>query len=379
MISTALSVTRHQVPFRPLQFTAAVASSLWKSPFASSVVSRDLSALVIAETSFDSQDKKVSISPSTLSCITAARSAVGNDGVVSILACIPPNTSQIAGFPSAKASISTFYYCTNPAFEHKVAETETPVVVSLAKAEKFSHIFAPSSTFGKNLLPRVSALLDVSQLSDVIKVISSKSFIRPIYAGNALATVDAGDSTIVATVRAPSFEKSEASEEAFALDKVPAKTVKAVSSIASDIDSQISKQGELSHFESESKVKSARPDLNAARVVVSGGRGLKSGENFKILDSLADKLGAAVGATRAAVDAGMCANDMQVGQTGKIIAPELYIGVGLSGAIQHLAGMKDSKVIVAINTDPEAPIFQVADYGLVADLFRAVPELEKKL
>ena len=232
----------------------------------------------------------------------------------------------------------------------------------LSNCEGFTHILAPSSTFGKNLMPRISAKLDAQQISDIISVESDDTFKRPIYAGSCIATVKSNDSVKVITVRTTAFDAVALSNENVNVDEI----------------SSNNSQG-ISKFVSEELAQSDRPELTAANIVISGGRGMQSGDNFHLLDSIADKLGAAVGASRAAVDAGFVPNDYQVGQTGKIVAPDLYIAVGISGAIQHLAGMKDSKVIVAINKDEDAPIFQVADYGLVADLFNALTELDNAL
>jgi electron transfer flavoprotein alpha subunit len=241
-------------------------------------------------------------------------------------------------------------------YQYGLAEDVANIVVSVA--ENYSHILAPATSFGKNVMPRVAAHLDVAQISDIVEIVSSDTFIRPIYAGNALATVVSADEIKVITVRATGFDSC---------------AVQGGSGVVESIDAQPGK--ELSSLVNQELTQSARPELTAAKVIVSGGRGMGSAENFAMLEALADKLGAAVGASRAAVDSGFVPNDYQVGQTGKIVAPELYIAVGISGAIQHLAGMKDSKVIVAINKDEEAPIFQVADYGFVGDLFEAIPEL----
>ncbi|HVZ08695.1 FAD-binding protein [Rhodopila sp.] len=248
----------------------------------------------------------------------------------------------------------------NPALDHLLAEPTAALLVALAP--NYSHILAATTAVGKNILPRVAALLDVQPISDIAAVVDADTFVRPIYAGNGMATVKSSDAKKVITVRGASFDPvaadgGSAPTEAVNVGDLPG----------------------LSKFVSAELSKSERPELTAARVVISGGRGMQAGENFKLLDPIADKLGAAVGASRAAVDAGFVPNEFQVGQTGKIVAPELYVAVGISGAIQHLAGMKDSKVIVAINKDEEAPIFQVADYGLVADLFNALPELAAEL
>lgn len=245
------------------------------------------------------------------------------------------------------------------AYGHQLAENVAALVAELGK--DYSHILAAATTTGKNMLPRVAALLDVAQISDVIAIASADTFVRPVYAGNAIATVQSSDSIKVLTVRSSAFAAAATGNSA-AIEKRD--TVKDLG---------------VSRFISEELTKSERPELTAAKVIISGGRGMQNGENFALLNGIADKLNAAIGASRAAVDAGFVPNDMQVGQTGKIVAPDLYIAVGISGAIQHLAGMKDSKVIVAINKDPEAPIFQVADYGLVGDLFSILPELEAAL
>ncbi|MBB1305932.1 electron transfer flavoprotein subunit alpha/FixB family protein [Pseudoalteromonas sp. SR43-5] len=264
-------------------------------------------------------------------------------------------SSQVAGIDG----VANVLVADNSVYEHQLAESMSDLVLSIS--DNYSHIVASATTTGKNFMPRVAALLDVAQISEIIAVVDADTFKRPIYAGNAIATVKSLDSKKVITVRASSF------------DLQGEQSAVAITSIDTVSDSQ------LSSFVSVEQTESERPELTAASVVISGGRGMQNGENFALLNGIADKLGAAIGASRAAVDAGFVANDMQVGQTGKIVAPNLYIAVGISGAIQHLAGMKDSKVIVAINKDPDAPIFQVADYGLVADLFEVLPQLESAL
>ena len=309
-----------------------------------------MSILVVAE--HDNQ----ALRPVTYNVLAAAQ-AIGGDIDVLVAGAGCQGVAQSA---AAAAGVAKVLCADAPPYEHQLAENTALLVAELGAG--YDHIVAAHSTTGKNFLPRVAALLDVAMISDIVDVDAPDTFKRPIYAGNGIATVQSADAKKVVSVRGTAF------------DPVPAQggtaSVEAVSS---------AHEAGLSAFVGEELAKSERPELTAARVVVSGGRGMQNGENFKLLDSLADKLGAAVGASRAAVDAGFVPNDMQVGQTGKIVAPELYIAVGISGAIQHLAGMKDSKVIVAINKDEDAPIFQVADYGLVADLFTAVPELDAAL
>ena len=262
---------------------------------------------------------------------------------------------------AAKISGVTKVLCADaPELAHQLAEDITPLIVETAK--NYTHILAPATTFGKNLLPRAAALLDTQQISDIIAIESPDTFQRPVYAGNAIATVKSSDAMKLITVRGTAFDPAPAEGGSAAIENIAGKGASGLSS-----------------FVGEELSKSERPELTAAKIVVSGGRGVGSAENFALIEKLADKIGAAVGASRAAVDSGYVPNDYQVGQTGKVVAPELYIAIGISGAIQHLAGMKDSKVIVAINKDPDAPIFTVADYGLVADLFQAVPELTEKL
>ncbi|MBH0032410.1 MULTISPECIES: FAD-binding protein [unclassified Pseudoalteromonas] len=269
------------------------------------------------------------------------------------------NLSAMSSQVASIDGVANVLVADNVVYEHQLAESMSDLVLSLS--DNYSHIVASATTTGKNFMPRVAALLDVAQISEIIAVVDADTFKRPIYAGNAIATVKSLDSKKVITVRASSF------------DLQGEQSAVAITSIDTVSDSQ------LSSFVSVEQTESERPELTAASVVISGGRGMQNGENFALLNGIADKLGAAIGASRAAVDAGFVPNDMQVGQTGKIVAPNLYIAVGISGAIQHLAGMKDSKVIVAINKDPDAPIFQVADYGLVADLFEVLPQLESAL
>ena len=305
-----------------------------------------MSILVIAE--HDHQQLKAA----TLNTIAAAQK-IGGDIHVLVAGS---NCSSAAQQAATLDGVSLVKVADAAHYAAQTAENLTALVVD--QAAGYTHLLAPATTFGKNLLPRVAALLDVAQISDIIGVESPDTFVRPIYAGNALATVQSSDKIKVITVRTTAFATVESKNQA--------KT----ENIAAGPDTA---QTQLQHRE---LTQSARPELGAAKIIVSGGRGLGSGENYHaLLEPLADKLGAALGASRAAVDAGFVPNDYQVGQTGKIVAPQLYIAVGISGAIQHLAGMKDSKVIVAINKDPDAPIFQIADYGLVADLFEAVPQL----
>jgi len=297
------------------------------------------------------------IVPIVLNTVTAAAAISGD---VHVLVAGEGSGAGAAVEAAKIAGVSKVIAADSAAYAHQLAESIAPLVVGLAGG--YSHILFPSNTSGKNIAPRVAALLDVAQISDIVEVVSEDTFVRPIYAGNAMATVQSSDSVKVITVRGTAFAAAEAEGDTAAVEAVDA-----------------AEDPGLSSFVGQELTKSERPELTAARVIISGGRGLQSGENFEIIEKVADKLGAAVGASRAAVDAGYKPNDYQVGQTGKVVAPELYIAVGISGAIQHLAGMKDSKVIVAINKDEEAPIFTVADYGLVGDLFKIVPELDEEL
>lgn len=292
------------------------------------------------------------VKPASLSAIGAAKKLGGAvDGLVmcGTGAAVAANAAKITGLEKVFVAAAAHY-------ANDLPESQAPLVAQLAK--NYSHVFVAATSYGKNLLPRAGALLDVAPISEITAVLSVDTFKRPIYAGNAIATVQSSDAIKLCTVRATAFEAVAATGGNAAVENVAATA-----------------EAGLSTFVGREVSKSERPELTAARVVVSGGRGLAAGENFKMLEALADKLGAAIGASRAAVDSGFVPNDYQVGQTGKIVAPDLYIAVGISGAIQHLAGMKDSKVIVAINKDPDAPIFQIADYGLVGDLFTIVPEL----
>src|SRR5690606_9656098 len=309
-----------------------------------------MSILVVAE------HDNASIKGATLNTVAAAK-AIGGD----ILVLVAGQGCGAAAEAAAKiAGVSKVLVADNGAYGHQLAESMGLLVAEVGKA--YTHVLAAATAAGKNFLPRAAALLDVNQISEIIAVVSPDTFKRPIYAGNVIATVQSTDPIKVITVRTTGFDAVAAEGGSAAVEAV---------AFAQDAG--------VSSFVKEEIVKSDRPELTAAKIVISGGRGMQNGDNFKLLYAVADKLGAAVGASRAAVDAGFVPNDMQVGQTGKIVAPDLYIAVGISGAIQHLAGMKDSKTIVAINKDGDAPIFQVADYGLVADLFEAVPELEKSL
>ena len=310
-----------------------------------------MNILVIAE------HDNASLRPATLNTITAA-ARVG--GAITVLVAGHACAAAVAAAAQV-SGVTKVLSADAPQFEHALAEDVAALVLSLAAG--YTHLMAPAGSFGKNFMPRVAALLDVAQVSDIVVVESADTFVRPIYAGNALATVQSRDAVKVITVRATAFDPAGATGGSAAVDSV-----------------QPPAPCGLSGFVSQELSQSARPELGAARVVVSGGRGLGSAEHYHaVLEPLADKLGAALGASRAAVDSGYAPNDYQVGQTGKIVAPDLYIAIGLSGAIQHLAGMKESKVIVAINKDADAPIFQVADYGLVGDLFEVVPKLIAEL
>ena len=309
-----------------------------------------MSTLVIAE-----HDNEA-LRPVTLNVVAAAQ-AIGNDFDILVAG---HGCADVAEEAAKVGGANKVLLADHAAYEHALAENMAALVAELG--QNYDHVIAAHTTTGKNFLPRVAALLDTQMISDIIGVVSTDTFERPIYAGNAIATVKSNDAKRVVSVRGTGFDPAPADGGSASIEAV-----------ANESDLGVSQ------FVSEEIAKSERPELTAASIVISGGRGMQSGDNFSLLEGIADKLGAAIGASRAAVDAGFVPNDMQVGQTGKIVAPDLYIAVGISGAIQHLAGMKDSKVIVAINKDEDAPIFQVADYGLVADLFQALPELETAL
>ncbi|XP_028921608.1 electron transfer flavoprotein subunit alpha, mitochondrial [Ornithorhynchus anatinus] len=319
---------------------------------AASLLRRCQSTLVIAEHSNDT------VTPITLNAITAAKRLGGE------VSCLVAGTKcdKVAQDLSQVAGVAKILVAQHDMYKGLLPEELTPLILATQKQFNYTHICAGASAFGKSLVPRVAAKLDVAPISDIIEIKSPDTFVRTIYAGNALCTVKCDEKVKVFSVRGTSFEAAPTSGGSASKENAPS-----------------SSPAGLSEWLDQKLTKSDRPELTSAKVVVSGGRGLKSGDNFKLLYDLADQLHAAVGASRAAVDAGFVPNDMQVGQTGKIVAPELYIAVGISGAIQHLAGMKDSKTIVAINKDPEAPIFQVADLGIVADLFKVVPELTELL
>ena len=292
----------------------------------------------------------------TLNTVTAA-SQIGGDIYILVAG---DSSGDVANAAAAVAGVAKVLVASDESLGHGIAENVAPLIQEMASG--YSHLLAPATTTGKNIMPRVAALLDVMQISDIVQVVDANTFQRPIYAGNALATVTTDEAIKIVTVRSTAFEAAAADGGSASIEDATAGSDAGLSSYV---------KSELSSSE--------RPELTSAPIVISGGRGMQDGSNFAMLEKVADKLGAAVGASRAAVDAGFVPNDYQVGQTGKVVAPDLYVAVGISGAIQHLAGMKDSKVIVAINKDDEAPIFQVADFGLVADLFEAVPEFEKEL
>ena len=309
-----------------------------------------MSILVLAE------HNNIDIKSSTLNTISAASQIEQEiDVLVTGFQC-----EELAKKIAKCEKVSKVIFVDNEKLKNPIAENIEPIVLSVA--EKYSHIMAPATTFGKNIFPRIAVKLDLAQISDVIKIISNDTFMRPIYAGNAIATVKSNDKTKIITIRPTSFDPVETSGGSEVIESL-----------------EFGTQNNSVEFIDREESQSERPELSTARVVISGGRGLQSAENFKLLNEIADKLNAAVGASRAAVDAGYVSNDYQVGQTGKVVVPDLYIAVGISGAIQHLAGMKESKVIVAINKDEEAPIFNVADYGLNADLFEALPQLSSEL
>ena len=309
-----------------------------------------MSILVVAENS------NKEIKSSTLNSINAASKI--NDNIH--LVVIGNQSEDVAKKAALIEKVKKVIHIDDPQYENVIAENIAPIIVSLS--DKYTHILAPASTFGKNLMPRVAALLDLSQISDVIRIENEDTFIRPIYAGNAFATVQSTENKKIITIRPTSFDPAYSEGGSADIEKV-----------------SFNADQSLVEFIGREESKSERPELGTARIVISGGRGLQSAENFSMINEIADKHNAAVGASRAAVDAGYVSNDYQVGQTGKVVVPDLYIAIGISGAIQHLAGMKESKVIVAINKDEEAPIFNIADYGLHADLFEALPQLSAEL
>ena len=309
-----------------------------------------MAILVIAEHDNDA------VQAATLNTVTAARELGAEIDVL----VAGHNCSQVGDGAAKIEGVTRVLLADHSVLEHQLAECLAPVIAGIATG--YTHLLAPASTFGKNVMPRVAALLDVQQVSDISAIVAGDTFVRPIYAGNALATVCSADAIKVVTVRTTAFDAAADEGGTASVEMLP-----------------VAESPSVSEFLGQELTRSERPELTTADIIVSGGRGMQSSENFVMLERLADQLGAAVGASRAAVDAGYVPNDYQVGQTGKVVAPDLYIAVGISGAIQHLAGMKDSKVIVAINKDEEAPIFQIADYGWVTDLFTAVPELEAAL
>ncbi|MCH2492794.1 MAG: FAD-binding protein [Gammaproteobacteria bacterium] len=309
-----------------------------------------MAILVIAEHDNDA------VQAATLNTVTAARELGAEIDVL----VAGHNCSQVGDGAAKIEGVTRVLLADHSVLEHQLAECLAPVIAGIATG--YTHLLAPASTFGKNMMPRVAALLDVQQVSDISAIVAGDTFVRPIYAGNALATVCSADAIKVVTVRTTAFDAAADEGGTASVEMLP-----------------VAESPSVSEFLGQELTRSERPELTTADIIVSGGRGMQSSENFVMLERLADQLGAAVGASRAAVDAGYVPNDYQVGQTGKVVAPDLYIAIGISGAIQHLAGMKDSKVIVAINKDEEAPIFQIADYGWVTDLFTAVPELEAAL
>jgi len=327
---------------------------LTSSPTFRSTGARSMATLVLAD------HDNIHLNPATLNTVTAAKQL--DDDITVLVAGSFGGKDTVAKEAANIDGVKKVLVADHETYRNALPESLAPLVRDQQKALNATFILASATTAGKNLIPRVASLLDSSPISDIIAIKSKDTFVRPIYAGNALATVKSSDKVKLITVRGTAFEKAKESSSPAPISAVSGTPV-----------------ANLVTWLKDELKQSSRPDLTSARIVISGGRGMKSGENFKLLEDLADQLGAAVGASRAAVDAGFVSNDLQVGQTGKIVAPELYVAVGISGAIQHLAGMKDSKVIVAINKDAEAPIFQVSDYGIVADLFTVVPEMTQKI